>query len=318
MLLPPCVAIELGAEPPAASSAAIVVDRCDVILGQGRCHLLVSELPDDQAAAPGCWRARVQAPSDAPLAATVVLHDPARPERRTVERSVEFLPRDAPIDRWATLGLLIAALVTIEEHSATEGADDAEERAAQAREAERAAALLRASQPRSHVVVDVRAAALVAQGMMPGWALGFRAEANLGSARWLGQARLSYLPTRSEAGSADGRQGGDFRLLAAGLAGCRAGGGAGRLSARVCLGGDVNITDVQGYGVTEPAQHTVTWGSIWLGIGAELRLFTHASLFAGIDGRWGLKRPSFSLDSGNFYEVPALGGYGSLGLAVPF
>ncbi|HVR63388.1 MAG TPA: hypothetical protein VMU50_15915 [Polyangia bacterium] len=320
MLLPPCVAIELDAKQSAASSAAIVVDRCDVVLGQGRCHLVVDGPPgDEEAAAPRCWRARVQAPTDAPLAATVVLHDPARPERRTVQRSVEFLPRDAPIDRWATLGLLIAALVTIEEHSATEADSDAESRAARALEAERAAALLKASLPReSRVAFDLRASALLAHGMMPGWAFGVRGEANLGSEHWKGQARVSYLPSRSEAGSAGGRQGGDFRLLAFGLGACRAGGGARRISARLCAGGDLNVTDVQGYGVTEPAQHTVAWGSLWVGLGVELRVFSHAALFAGIDGSVGLKRPSFTLDSGNFYQVPAVGGYGSAGLVVPF
>jgi hypothetical protein len=134
----------------------------------------------------------------------------------------------------------------------------------------------------------------------------------------MGQARVSYLPTRSEPASADGRQGGNFRLLAVGLGGCRVALGGGRLSARLCIGGDWDVTTVQGYGVTEPAQHTVTWGSLWAGLGAQLRLFSHASLYLGIEGTAGLQRPSFTLNSGDFYKVPAFGGYASLGLMIPY
>ncbi len=70
--------------------------------------------------------------------------------------------------------------------------------------------------------------------------------------------------------------------------------------------------------MTEPAQHTVTWGSAWAGIAAQLRLIAHASLFAGIEGSVGIERPSFTLNSGDFYEVPAFGGYASMGLLVPY
>src|SRR5258708_6881117 len=169
MLLPPCVSIELGATQPAASSAAILVDRCDAILGESRCQLAPTGV---ELTAPGCWTARVQAPTDAPLTATVVLRDPGHPDRRTVQRSVEFHPRDAPSDRWATLGLLIAALVTIEEHSATPLPDDSAERAARERDAERAAALLKASMPPpaqpKRVTYGVRAAWRRARGGVRG------------------------------------------------------------------------------------------------------------------------------------------------------
>ncbi|MEA2701146.1 MAG: hypothetical protein QOI66_5417 [Myxococcales bacterium] len=322
MILPPCVSIELNANQPSLSSAAIVEERCGAILGKDRCHVSLGSSPSQEATA-SCWVASIDAANDVPLVATVVLHNPARPERRDVERSVEFRQRDAPADRWATLGLLIAALVTIEEHSATPPPPaDSPDAAQRLRDAQRAAALLRATeQPPpapQKIAVDIRASALLAAGMVPGTAWGLRGEVAIGTRRLAGLARFSYLPSRSETAPTAPRQGGDFRLWAPGVGLCWKSGEAHRLSMRICGGGDLNITAGQGFGISEPAQHTVQWGSLWAGVGAQLRLFSHAFVVAGLEGTAGIERPSFTLNSGDLYTVPPVGGYASLGLAVPY
>jgi|SRR5579872_2225060 len=322
MMLPPCVSVELDVNQPSLASAAIVEERCDAILGEGRCQVTVG-VPEPAETTSGCWTARVRAAGDAPLTATVLLHDRNRPERREVQRTVDFQPRDAPSDRWATMGLLIAALVTIEEHSASPPSDDAADRERRQRETEQAAELLRRSVPpppieRRHAVIDVRATALLATGMMPGWVWGLRGEANLTGKHWAVQGRLSYLPSQSDAGTADGHEGGDFRLVAPGIGACGMTSETRRLSGRLCAGGDLNLTRVEGFGVTEPAQHTVRWGALWAGIAGQLRIFPHAYVVAGLDGTAALKRPSFTLDSGDFYAMPAYGAYASLGLAATY
>ncbi|HEX3694994.1 MAG TPA: hypothetical protein VH374_06350 [Polyangia bacterium] len=321
MILPPCVSIQLNVNQPSPTSAAIVEERCDAILGEARCEVTVGESPPAQEGV-GCWTATVDAASDAPLTASVWLRDPAHPDRREVRRSVEFRQRDAPPDRWATMGLLIAALVTIEEHSATPLPDDAAERAKRERDAQRAAELLRASQPppvtASRFVVDLRAAGLVATGMMPEVVWGLRAELAAGTRHLVGLARVSYLPSRTASAPTDVHEGADFRLVAPGLGGCWIASGATRLSARLCVGADFNISKVQGFGVSLPNGHTVEWGALWAGLGLQLRLFSHAFLAASLEGTAAIARPSFTLNSGDFYSIPPFGAYASLGLAVPY
>jgi hypothetical protein len=322
MILPPCVSIELNANQPSLSSAAIVEERCGAILGKDRCHVSLGSSSSQEGNA-SCWLASIDAANDVPLVATVVLRNPAHPERRDVERSVEFRQRDAPPDRWATLGLLIAALVTIEEHSATPAPDaDSPDAAQRLRDAERAAALLRATEPPPtaprRIAVDLRASALLATGMVPGTAWGLRGEVAIGTRRLAGLVRFSYLPSRTETTPAVPRQGGDFQLWAPGIGLSWKSGEAHRLSIRICGGGDLNITAGQGFGISEPAQRTVQWGSLWAGLAGQLRLFSHAFLVAGLEGTAAIKRPSFTLNSGDLYTVPPVGAYASLGLAIPY
>jgi hypothetical protein len=80
----------------------------------------------------------------------------------------------------------------------------------------------------------------------------------------------------------------------------------------------LNISKVQGFGVSLPTGHTVDWGALWAGIGLQLRLFSHAVLAASLEGTAAIARPSFTLNSGDFYSIPPFGAYASLGLAVPY
>src|SRR5690349_16655759 len=113
-----CVAVEVAGAPAAQEQRAALERRCSEILGARRCRIVTQA--DDTAA---CWHARVTTEGgDPPAEASVVLADETEPLHAPVRRDITFRPNDVVVERWATLGLVIAALVTVEEHSAAEAA----------------------------------------------------------------------------------------------------------------------------------------------------------------------------------------------------
>src|SRR5262249_12964604 len=153
-------------------------------------------------------------------------------------RDVTFRANDAASERWATLGLVIAALVTVEEHSAAE-APPAAPWSASGGGFTPSVEARRAGPPAAPLPIwgEVRASAVGALGLVPGAALGARVEAGLGW-RWLALiARATVCPERSRTTFNGSGAGGDVQLTATGLGLCAVGGG-GRVGARGCVGAD--------------------------------------------------------------------------------
>lgn len=98
------VAIHVGAEVP-PDLAASAVRSCQIALGERQCVLY------DPAASPAIkWQVTVTTPDDRADGAHIDLRENAD-TAVLVTRDLAFVPDDAPRERWASIGVLIAALV---------------------------------------------------------------------------------------------------------------------------------------------------------------------------------------------------------------
>lgn len=97
------VSIHVPPDVPAELSAA-ATRSCDTALGEGQCEL------EDGEPARARFRVDVSSPTpDLDTARIELRKDPRRPAIET--RDVSFTPDDLPRERWASVGVLIAALV---------------------------------------------------------------------------------------------------------------------------------------------------------------------------------------------------------------
>src|SRR5260221_8740047 len=113
-----CVAIQIIGPSVRPTEIEALQQRCGGILGSDRCRVMMPQVSGEgRLADSSCWRATVVI-ADKDAAATVVLAAGSGPTARETRRDLTFADRDLIPERWATLGLVIAALVTIEEHSA--------------------------------------------------------------------------------------------------------------------------------------------------------------------------------------------------------
>jgi hypothetical protein len=316
-----CVAVEITGSP-AAEQRSALERRCSEILGARRCRLVEVPRGADGQSGSACWQVVVATDGggDTPAEASVVLSDPSDPQHAPVRRDVTFRPNDAVAERWATLGLVIAALVTVEEHSAAEAAPAAPWDAsgggfAPAPEGLRATP---APAPGAPFEVEARAAAVGALGLLPEAALGVRVELSVGRGHVALLGRATVFPESSRAALGATGAGGELQLAAAGLGLCGMG-ARGRWGGRACLGGDVARTTARGSGVSETNSATSWWGATWLGVAGEVRLLRHLALTAEVEGAVTFLRPTYAIYgvSSTFTAAP-LAGAVALGVAVPF
>jgi hypothetical protein len=324
-----CVAVEIAGPVAAVEQRAALEHRCSEILGPGRCRILV---PEDAGHAGACWHARVTrssaagAPVDAPPdEASVLLDDPSEPAHALVRRDITFRANDVPAERWATLGLVIAALVTVEEHSAAdEGSTTGPAPLTGLGGGFTPVVEETPAAPPIAVRGGLAATGVASLGVLPHPALGARLEATLSAAR-LGGDRLSFVArgtlfpasTRATIGTAGA--GGDFDLWAvgAGLCGLSA---RGPWRARLCAGGELARIRAHGVGVAETNDATAWWQAAWVGIGAARRLASHVELVAGVEGAAIFERPTFAIEGAApaVFSPSPVAVTVALGLAVPF
>ncbi|HEY0707751.1 MAG TPA: hypothetical protein VGG33_13190 [Polyangia bacterium] len=320
----PCVAIELQAPAAAPYSVAVLAARCDAILGGGHCRV------DKPPPAPGptaddraCWIASVRATGSAPSAASVVLHDPLRPEAAAAEHAVSFRAYDASDDRWASLGLLIAALVTVAENAQRDGKSAIEALTTapiQPAPPPAATAIARQAEPATtNRAIDLRVSGLFALGLLPGLAWGGRFEAAIGN-QWLaGLARASYLPMRSRPVPESAQQGGEFQLSAFGLGACVPGPARREGITRVCVGGDLHAMRARGFGVAEPTTTNAYSGAAWANASARWPLGRNAALLFAIESAAAILRPRFKIDGGSeVYRPSPVSANASIGLSAAY
>lgn len=311
-----CVAVEIAGPSAADDQRAALESRCSEILGARRCRIVA--VPQDLTSNTGaCWHAIVTPPREETAAeASVVLRDDTEPTHAPVRRDITFRPNDLSTERWATLGLVIAALVTVEEHSAAEAAPPA----APAK-GEGATTVVTAPVPAEPAVpIDaaVRASVVGAVGLLPDAALGARIE--LSAARGYVEvlARGTIFPGDSRVTlGADGAAG-DMQLAMAGLAACaRAPGEA--WSVRLCLAGDLHRLRARGVGVAETTTATDWSPSLSAAASVSRRLASHLFLTAEAELLTRLERPTFAISGApSVYQPSRVGGVAALGLAVPF
>jgi hypothetical protein len=308
-----CVAVEVAGAPAAQEQRAALERRCSEILGTRRCRIVTQA--DDTAA---CWHARVTTEGgDPPAEASVVLADETEPAHAPVRRDITFRPNDAVVERWATLGLVIAALVTVEEHSAAEAAPGTPPGPENAGFSPVIVAPATPA-PSEPLEGELRALGAVSFGYLPAAALGARLEASLARGHVMGVARGTLYPQGTRATFSAAGAGGDVDLWSAGLGLCgRA--GSGPWGGRVCAGGDVARMHTSGVGVAETNSAAAWWGAAWVGAGAALRVASHLALTLELEGAALLQRPTFAIYGAQSTFTPAsVGGTLALGLAVPF
>jgi hypothetical protein len=315
-----CVAVEIIGSPAPAEQRAALERRCSDILGARRCRIVAPGQSGMDG--PACWQVVVTTGGgDPPSDASVVLNDVTDPEHVPVRRDVTFRPNDVIPERWATLGLVIAALVTVEEHSAAEETpvtpfNSAGGGFAPAVEANGGASPLAPSSP---LAGEVRVVAVVAIGLLPEGALGVRAEGSL-ARRWLALvARATVFPTDSRTTLSARGAGGEVQVSAVGLGLCGVIGGRGRLGGRACLGGDVARTGARGFGVSETNAVVAWWQTAWAAASAELRIYHHLALTLDVEGDVLFERPTFGIHGAPTTFTPSpVAGVVAVGLAVPF
>jgi hypothetical protein len=313
-----CVAVEITGAP-AAEPRAALERRCSDILGARRCRIVAPG--ESEAGGPACWQVIVTTEGgDTPTEASVVLNDATDPTHVPVRRDVTFRPNDVVIERWGTLGLVIAALVTVEEHSAAEETPAAPWNTAGGGfaptvDARRASTAAPTPVPFSG---EVRAAAVGALGLLPDAALGVRVEAGLGW-RWLWLiGRATVFPGDSRATFSARGAGGDVQLWAVGLGLCGEG-GRGRLGARGCVGGDAERTSARGLGVSETNAAVAWWGAAWASAAGEVHVHRHLALTLEVEVAALFQRPTFGIHGApTTFTTSPVAGTLALGLAVPF
>jgi hypothetical protein len=309
-----CVAVEIAGPPAAVEQRAALERRCSDILGPRRCRIIVAAQDGD-----GCWHARVTAEGgDAAAEASVVLADETEPTHTPVRRDITFRPNDAVVERWATLGLVIAALVTVEEHSAAEAAPAVPPGPENGGFAPIVVAPAPAPEPRVPLDGELRALAVGAVGFLPEAALGARLEASLARGYVAGVLRGTIFPSGARASFGAGGAGGDVDLWSAGLGVCGRS-RTGPWGLRLCAGGDLAHMRASGVGVAETNSAAAWWESIWVGASGALSLASHLALTLEVEGAAVLQRPTFAIYGAQPTFTPApVGAVAALGLAVPF
>jgi hypothetical protein len=307
-----CVAVEIAGPPAADEQRAALERRCSEILGARRCRIVDVRQEADAA----CWRAIVTpAGEDTPGEASVVLRDDTEPTHVPVRRDITFRPNDLPKERWATLGLVIAALVTVEEHSAAEATPTSAPAPAGA-----APPVVVATPEAPSVPIDVtaRASAVGLVGVLPQAALGVRVE--LSAARGYVEllARATMFPGDSRVVLGSDGAAGDVRLAAYGLGLCARSAGA-AWGGRLCAAGDLARLSARGVGVAETSA-AIDWSPTLSALASvSRRLASHLHVTLDVELLTLLERPTFAIAGApSVYRPSRVGGLAALGLAVPF
>jgi hypothetical protein len=347
MLTHVCVAIQLLGTPAAPDAVQALQQRCEGILGAGECRLAAASAPDgdgDGARAggnggDGCWRASVARTAD-DAADSVVVSAPGAIAGHPAHREVTFQSRDELTERWATLGLVIAALVTLEEHSADASARPGPAAAAPAAETPAGPGRPWFSRDRSLPapvtivagpadpsrapprLTDLRLLAVADFGRLPWATFGARLGTTLELVRYLdvevSGAYLTSTGTGAISVADGGTGGGHFNLWSMALGLCYPQHGT-RLSGHTCAGGDVGATSATGFGVAETAHRTVWVPNAWFGFDSMFHLTRHLSLVAEYKVEVAVNRPIFVISSASpIFQASRFSQNVGLGLAAAF
>jgi len=326
-----CVALQLLGPPVAPHALQALQQRCDSILGAGECRLR-----QDHASA--CWLATVVRTEDDAVA-TVVVSGPGVAAGRVAQRDLTFQASDELTDRWATLGLVVAALVTREEHAAEASPPPVTATAAPpaasppratsawfSRDRSTPAAISEQPEESSKAplhLADVRVLGVADMGRLPWATVGARLGATFGLVRYLdleiGGAYLTSTGTGAIPVASGGTGGAHFKLWSATVGLCPRSLVTARLSGHVCVGGDVGRTTATGTGIAEPRQASVLAPNAWFGFDSAFRLTRHLALVAEYKAEVAASRPAFAVVNGaTFFQASRFSENVALGIAGAF
>ncbi len=326
-----CVALQLLGPPVAPDAVQALQQRCDSILGAGECRLR-----QDHASA--CWLATVVRTEDDAVA-TVVVSGPGVAAGRVGQRDLTFQAGDELTDRWATLGLVVAALVTREEHAAEASPPPVTATAAPPAASPPRATSAWFSRDRSTPATiseqpeessdapmhlgDVRLLGVADMGRLPWATLGARLGVTLRLVRHLdleiGGAYLTSTGTGAIPIAAGGNGGAHFKLWSTSVGLCPQSRVSARLTGHVCVGGDVDLTTATGTGIANPVQASVWVPNAWIGFDSAFRLTRHLALVAEYRVEVAARRPAFAVGSGAmFFQASRFSENLALGIAGTF
>jgi hypothetical protein len=101
-------AVVVDVPPVEATAAARTLATCNAALGAGQCALAGAKAGTDAAS---LWYALVRYGSGGQLELTIELYERTRAGSRVASSELEFKERDPPEERWASVGVVVAALV---------------------------------------------------------------------------------------------------------------------------------------------------------------------------------------------------------------
>jgi hypothetical protein len=335
MLPAACVAIHVIASAATPVDTDALLARCNGILGDAECRVVggdanatdAASSPDatgTAAPAPGseperaCWQATVTL-DEKGTRAVVVLRGAS--DEQAARRDVRFESRDQITDRWATLGLVVAALVTVEEHSGAAETPTAPPPAPAVPPVSRSPSIAPRPVAENAPSVEATFSGVAGAGFLPGAALGLRLEAAMYIASFGVLVRGAYTPPRSEATVpvATGTGGGRFSAWALGVAACGRTHFASAWTLRGCVGGDVDATTATGFGAPETTSATALMGVVWLGPAVTVRLAHHVAVTLETDALIASQRPDFSIRGASTVFTPSrFGADVALGLTAMF
>lgn len=292
MITQVCVAIQLLGAPAAPEAVQALQQRCDSVLGTGECRITRDGINGDKN---DCWRATLVRTVDDGMASVVVGGSGAA-AGHAAQRDVTFQSNDERTDRWATLGLVIAALVTQEEHAAastpaaTATSPPAETPTGSSWfSRDRSAPATISEQPEEPSygplhLADLRLLGVYDSGRLPSATVGGRLSGTFGLVHHLdleiGGAYLTSTGTISVP-NAIGTNGGihlDLRSLTLGL--CPQSRISAGLSGHVCVGGDLGLMRVTATGVADSNSGVRLLPSVWVGFDSAVQLTRHLALVA--------------------------------------
>jgi hypothetical protein len=325
-----CVAIQLLGAPPVPGASQALQQRCDSILGAGECRLT-----QDQASA--CWLATVVRTEDDAVA-TIVVSGPGAAAERVAQRDLTFQASDELSDRWETMGLVVAALVTREVNT-TEVAPTPVTATATAPAAtpprphaawfsrDRSTPATISEQPEESSdtplqLADVRLLGVADMGRLPWATVGARLGATVGLVRHLdleiGGAYLTSTSTAAIPIAGGGTGGAHFKLWSMSVGVCPQSRVNARLTGHVCLGGDVGVTTATGTGIANPVQGSVLVPNAWFGFDSAFRVTRHLALVAEYKTEVAALRPAFAVNGGTLFQASRVSESVALGIAGTF
>lgn len=331
LLLPACVAVQIIGASPAPAEVGALQSRCSGILGGERCQIAdESAAPASATAVPPCWQAMVTV-SERGTDAQVVLRGAPGTGSRVARRDIAFQDRDEVPERWATIGLVIAALVTIEERSGLTSVDSGDTPTSRAPEQPPPPPppilATTIAVPAQDVPVHARGtpgvhaalAAIAVTGPLPGTAFGARAEAGADWNRFGALLRVAYYPEHNQASIpvAAGTGGGTFSLWSASAGACARAHTGRRLAMRACAGGALISTMATGFGVGDVSTTSALTSGLWAGVGLQASLTRRFAIIAEPELTLALQRPPFQImGAGTVFAPARLGGGVALGLVM--
>jgi len=282
MITQVCVAIQLLGAPAAPEALQALQQHCDSVLGAGECRLIRDGSNDDKNE---CWRATLVRTAD-DVMASVVVGGSGAAAGHVAQRDVKFQSNDERTDRWATLGLVIAALVTQEEHAiaARTPPGAGEPWFSRDRSQTPPATIAEDLQESSHEplhLADVRLLGVADVGRLPWATVGPRVAATTEVTRHLDvEIGFAYLTSTGAAMIPMSAGGLHFNLFSATLGLCPRSKTNARFTGHVCVGADLAEMTATAFGSAQPASERVWLPNAWVGFDSALRLTHHFALVA--------------------------------------